>query len=669
MRSSARICAGIVALTAAILTAPQEADAVTVTAAQPPVKIKSLGDAGVYVLISGTLGQKVRVDVPVQSSRRVWLVEETMRLARWDGSLQKFVPVPGSRFDAQAGAVTADVIEDGVYGVFGAARAAHVADFQQAVCDVLASVTPVNRGNAYQRTLLRACRVYLCAEVDAAKWATVWSASTGYPMRPSQLRQYLEATCGLCSVRDLDPGDFPECQFLPQGELPVAYSKFVPFPCPDRARTCSDFDKDTVCDSWEICHGANPLAEDSDSDGLPDGEELDVGANPISADTDGDGLLDGWEVYGYDGDGDGTPEVDLAAMGVSPVKKDLLVEVVWLFQNDDNNGTLDPGEYSFEPSPDVITDAQEVFKNSPLKNPDGTTGVNLIVNVADEGVPMPANFGSTFWDVGVINGEEYPRFVQPFLDIRTAHPNQSLLKISRYSLWIESIAYIEGGEEVATTATGVTELIPGPNFVISLGWYRSTEPERLTDYAANANLSESEVLHDLELGTFLHELGHTLDLYHGGSLDPDCVIGNKKIERRYEPNYLSVMNYYHQIPGLDGEFHWGAPGNFDEWWPILQCASTATDDHPKRMCFKRGTNRVWKFRDFSSGASPPIDETKLDEQAGLPFVPGLNHSVDFNWDGSFVPGPGTSADLNDDGCDDQILTDHDDWSAMVFGFW
>lgn len=42
-------------------------------------------------------------------------------------------------------------------------------------------------------------------------------------------------------------------------------------------------------------------------------------------------------------------------------------------------------------------------------------------------------------------------------------------------------------------------------------------------------------------GTFMHELGHNLGLYHGGTAtDPNC-----------KPNYLSVMNYLYQLPILD----------------------------------------------------------------------------------------------------------------------
>src|SRR4051812_41241630 len=60
----------------------------------------------------------------------------------------------------------------------------------------------------------------------------------------------------------------------------------------------------------------NRLAGDRDSDGLTDDEEAQLGTDPANPDTDGDALLDGWEVRGVNG-------IDLAAMGASPLHKDI----------------------------------------------------------------------------------------------------------------------------------------------------------------------------------------------------------------------------------------------------------------------------------------------------------------------------------------------------------
>lgn len=628
------------------------------TPVEPPVELRSLGYAGTFVRVVGTDGEPSRVAVPVATARAEWLAPETLRLSLLNEDRQRFEPVESSWFDAGSGSMIADVTRDGIYGVFGLSRARHVAEFQRELCqDVPAEV--LLRPGGRERAMPPSCRVILCAEVDVGAWLPAWARALGRSLHPTELQAYLDSVCSECLPRELGPWDFPECASLAQLDQSVGQATLIAFPCPGCARVCRDFDRDTVCDAWEICHGTEPVAADTDSDGLSDGEELDRGTDPKSADTDGDGLLDGWEVHGYDADGDRTPDVDLGALGASPLRRDLLVELAWLFLDGDGDGALDAGETSFEPSPGVIGDARRVFDDAPTGNPDGSTGVNLIVSVAATGLPLSPGVAPELFDVHVENGVEKVTFTQTFSDFKAAHPDQAILNIARYSLWVERL-------EPDSTSSGLSEGIAAKNFLISVGFYRSTAGNQLHRNADNANLTEAEALHDLELGTFLHELGHTLGLYHGGALDPLCG----DWERRFEPNYPSVMNYFHQKPGLDGEFQWmNSPGSdAPNVSPVRRCAEQESDG-PPWMCFARGSSRVWGYRDFSAGALPPVDEALLDEMAGLPLVPGLSGPVDFDDDGAVVPGLGVSVDLNDDGCDDQVLTDHDDWAAMVFEVW
>ena len=57
------------------------------------------------------------------------------------------------------------------------------------------------------------------------------------------------------------------------------------------------------------------------------------------------------------------------------------------------------------------------------------------------------------------------------------------------------------------------------------------------------------------IGTTLHELGHNLELYHGGNPpqwipDPMKNTGVTYREPQCQPNHLSIMSYIFQIPGL-----------------------------------------------------------------------------------------------------------------------
>ena len=51
---------------------------------------------------------------------------------------------------------------------------------------------------------------------------------------------------------------------------------------------------------------------------------------------------------------------------------------------------------------------------------------------------------------------------------------------------------------------------------------------------------------DEQSGTFMHELGHNLNLGHGGLAT--LAIGSANYNMNCKPNYLSVMNYARQMP-------------------------------------------------------------------------------------------------------------------------
>jgi hypothetical protein len=130
-----------------------------------------------------------------------------------------------------------------------------------------------------------------------------------------------------------------------------------------------------------------------------------------------------------------------------------------------------------------------------------------------------------------------------------------------------------------------------------------------------------------QASVLMHEVGHCLHLHHGGNVDTN----NK-------PNYLSCMNYLFTI-------------------------STLTDDGEI---------------DYSHGGLPQLDETALDEKAGLGFVPS-DHvyrllrgsrrtdvrtpenraAVDWNNNGRIDPDP-VAVDIDGNGVQ-EVLTDFNDW--------
>ncbi len=94
-------------------------------------------------------------------------------------------------------------------------------------------------------------------------------------------------------------------------------------------------------------------------------------------DSDGDGLPDCWEMHGYhvlvlsSETGDAVLEfVDLPAMGADPLRKDLFVEVDWMWG----------GGHSHQPKPEALRIVRDAFARAPVPNADGSTGITLHID-------------------------------------------------------------------------------------------------------------------------------------------------------------------------------------------------------------------------------------------------------------------------------------------------
>jgi hypothetical protein len=239
---------------------------------------------------------------------------------------------------------------------------------------------------------------------------------------------------------------------------------------------------------------------DSDNDTLPDCaetgtgvfvDETNAGTDPNNADTDGDGLRDGIEVMGtLDG-------LDLRALGVNPLRKDLLVEYDWF---DDSS---DCGAHSHAPTEAALARIKAVYAEAPLLNPDGSTGIHLIQDAGQFGggnkieggsATLPGTFDSQWSAIKAQNFD--PKRAGVFHYVLLAH---------RYN-----------GD--TNNSSGFAEVV-GDDALVTLQCL-STE--------------------DNLVRTVVHELGHNLGLHHGGF--EAC---NSK------PNYNSLMNYRYQFAGLD----------------------------------------------------------------------------------------------------------------------
>ncbi|PYS74673.1 MAG: hypothetical protein DMF69_01095 [Acidobacteria bacterium] len=229
-----------------------------------------------------------------------------------------------------------------------------------------------------------------------------------------------------------------------------------------------------------------------------------------SPDTDGDAIPDDWERNGVSIDG---AFIDLPAMGANPKHKDIFVHVDWMVPA--------PNGVVYKPDPRAIKTVTDSFAISPVTNPDNKTGINLHVDVGDDSLMNAADPKKTWGALSRSGPVPYQQTIGILDDSGYSWTEVDIVKalhfessqrspIFHYALFCNSI----GGPY-----SGLSRKAPGPDFLIALeGAARPVEQVA---------------------GTFMHELGHNLGLAHGGV---DSV--------NYKPNYLSVMNYQFQAPGV-----------------------------------------------------------------------------------------------------------------------
>jgi uncharacterized repeat protein (TIGR01451 family) len=245
----------------------------------------------------------------------------------------------------------------------------------------------------------------------------------------------------------------------------------------------------------------------------------------IDGDADGDGLWDDWEQFGADTDGDGIVDLDLPALGANPNHKDIFVEVDYMDCAVTGSDCAAGDTHSHRPKAAAIAAAVQAFANAPVTNPDGVNGINLHVDISNAVAHQNnLNINGLCFNGGTGIGS----FDAVKADPANFGPDNPRRFAFRYSLWTH--------QQVSTsTSSGCAEL-PGNDFQVALGGW---------DTGGAADL-DGDGLDDRDVGTiqqqagtFIHEMGHTLNLGHGGFDGTN-----------FKPNYLSLMNYFFQTSGI-----------------------------------------------------------------------------------------------------------------------
>jgi len=305
-----------------------------------------------------------------------------------------------------------------------------------------------------------------------------------------------------------------------------------------------------------------------------------IPATTAEFDSDGDGLLDDWENNGYMAP-DGSI-IRLDSLGCRALVKDILVECDWISAS--------------APLTSTFIMAEEAFAAAPVLNPGGRRGINLIIDYGQGGVFN--NGGTVLPDHTTIDWDN-PAADADFDAIKANATNfdPNRLAIFRYGIL---------GRARPNGTSGRGE-VWGNDFIVSF-----------TDFSSGTLYGTQPA----QVGTFIHELGHTLGLAHGG------LAGTSDQNESFKSNQHSLMNYNYQFGGIP-----------------IGCNNTTA-----------------ALLDYSNGIFNTINETSFNETTGI--CDGL--AFDHDGDGSSIST--APIDVNGDGQSNDVHFDYNEWGNLQIKF-
>lgn len=454
--------------------------------------------------------------------------------------------------------------------------------------------------------------------------------------------------------------------------------------------------------NWPQSCSSGDGDEGSEDDGPSVQVCFDVSTTSTSGDADGDGLLDGWERNGYNADGDGDIDVDLPAMGAKADHKDVFVELDWQAGREPTRAGIQAMKKAYAAAPPDAGSAASsrradnggVGVDAP-PNPDGVPGINLHVDTGDLVDPMGREGGpvGTCSD-GIDNGGDGlkdgndptcnrqgppPSVPVDYLDASVENPQPTnctdnmdndgdgitdeddtdCLVGDDLGAGGDILARGACGLDAAFYATKAAKFDGNRRKVFHYGQLLelpgvATCPDQV---GGQGELGGNDfAVFSPEAGTIMHELGHNLNLRHGGhEEDPNC-----------KPNYVSVLNYDHQIgiPRVGG----GA---------ILDYSPPRTTDG------ERGHAPLPELREDALTEPTILDATdsvnrfQFTNRKGMKVPNDLDISPDWDGDGDRT-GPVLPTNINDaglrgpSGCTNsstnETMGGSDDWTYVSLPF-
>ena len=352
-----------------------------------------------------------------------------------------------------------------------------------------------------------------------------------------------------------------------------------------------------ISDPDSAGRGQNIGATPHNSPPLVTAAQVNCNQYSYGPDTDGDGACDNWETASglklyYPAGGSQywifTYTCDPCS-SLSYKHLDVYLEIDYV----DNSNCAAPNNINWKPSTTAINNVKTAFANGDITNVDGTKGIKLHAyvgeNIGGTNCPTSLNVwkvnGDSATDNSITTGDSYDEAKNTFFGKdSTERPNldkgKGKWQVFHYGLFIPM-------QTQDTASSGVAEQL-GNDLVVSLG----------IGGAFDNSVDEQQ-------GTLMHELGHNLGLYHGGSAD----ISGNDYNTNCKPNYPSVMTYIGQMRT-----------------PWTNASLTYSEDEM--------SNQDWQTDPYVSSTDPDeMAELKLSSQSSL-------SSVQIVWgisDGTVIP--------------------------------
>ncbi len=377
----------------------------------------------------------------------------------------------------------------------------------------------------------------------------------------------------------------------------------------------------------------------------------------MSGDSDGDALPDSWETADdKTADKMGIPH--LKSLGADPKVKDVFVEADWTEKTRSGiiswlKGDKNTVERSLQPDQEAMTDVCRAFDEH---------GIHLHIDSGEKSIngcgtwskgpwgseSRAGNVVGNDWSEGRQNlgGQDgWDRFSE-WQKQSLQDPNKGFSDIRKrvfhYAIFGDLLnADIDKSGNVNDWGiTGIADASDVLRFYVAVGGMHEDKFQQAS--------------------TFMHELGHTLGLGHGG--------GNGV---NYKPNYLSVMNYSFQLSGLVTSDKSKRLNYSEHQLPDLDENSL---DESKGV----DPNHLYKDDVIGTRWSCPADAKLHDYNSDYLTTYNIDADIsdedarvgDFNCNGMTDPGF-ISANINQDpdnpkDTDKSILHGYEDWSHLVF---